>query len=87
MTPDIQFTLCPDVGGAMRLGGSAFVADCSLLSNSATTRGLAVAMVGSANITGSSFGRNELYCEAGSYREDREEEVSKMYVHEASAVT
>eukprot|EP00752_Nemacystus_decipiens_P012380 g10972.t1 len=63
-----------DVGGAMRLGGSAVVINCTFVSNSATSRGLAVNVVGLADITNSSFNRNELYCEAGSYRGDIEEE-------------
>lgn len=57
----------------MRLGGATAIHDCSFLSNSATSRGLAVAVVASANITSSSFDRNELYCETGFYREDSEE--------------
>lgn len=59
-----------DVGGAMRLGGSAVVNNCSFLSNSALTRGLAVAVVGSAGISDSVFDGNELYCALGSFRED-----------------
>eukprot|EP00903_Cladosiphon_okamuranus_P012529 g11732.t1 len=62
-----------DVGGALRLGGTAFVRDCSFVSNSATSRGPTAAVVASANISGSSFERNELYCEVGSYREDIDE--------------
>ncbi|CAN0437324.1 unnamed protein product [Ectocarpus sp. 12 AP-2014] len=61
-----------DVGGALRLGGTTIVRDCSFLSNSAS-RGLAVAVIASASISGSSFERNELVCEAGSYRVDTEE--------------
>ncbi|CAM9358530.1 unnamed protein product [Ectocarpus sp. 13 AM-2016] len=62
-----------DVGGAMRLGGTTIVRECSFLSNSASVRGFAVAAVnGSANISSSSFEGNELYCESGSYRKDTE---------------
>lgn len=57
----------------MRLGGTTTVAGCSFLSNIAYTRGLAVAVVGSANITGSSFDGNQLSCADGSYRSDTEE--------------
>eukprot|EP00752_Nemacystus_decipiens_P013346 g11816.t1 len=62
-----------DVGGAMRLGGSAGIWECSFSSNVASTRGLAITVVGSANITRSSFDSNELSCAAGSYRNDEEE--------------
>ncbi|CAM9384163.1 unnamed protein product, partial [Ectocarpus fasciculatus] len=58
----------------MRLGGETSVAGCSFLSNIAYTRGLAVAVVGSANITGSSFDGNQLSCADGSNRSDTEEE-------------
>lgn len=58
----------------MRLGGSAVVRECSFLSNRASTRGLAVAVVGwFTNITGSSFDGNDLTCAVGSYRNDTEE--------------
>ncbi|CAM9790765.1 unnamed protein product [Scytosiphon promiscuus] len=63
-----------DVGGAMRLGGDALVRDCSFLSNSASTRGLAIAVIWFANISGSWFDGNDLYCAADSYRQDTEEE-------------
>ena len=59
-----------DVGGAMRLGGSAVVNNCSFLSNSALTRGLAVAVVGSADISDSVFDGNEFTCAVGSFQED-----------------
>lgn len=57
----------------MRLGGAAVIRDCSFLSNSASTRGLAIAVVGSANISGSSFGGNEVDCGAGSYNNDADQ--------------
>lgn len=59
----------------MILGGnSTFVRECSFLSNSVSTRGLAVAVAGSADISGSTFDGNELYCASGLlYREDTEE--------------
>ncbi|CAM9385517.1 unnamed protein product [Laminaria digitata] len=64
-----------DVGGAMRLGGSAVIRECSFQSNLASTRGLAVAVVGwSAKISGSSFDGNDLSCAVGSYRNDTEKE-------------
>lgn len=56
----------------MRLGGTAVVGDCSFLSNSATTRGLAVAVVAPTTMSNLSFDRNDLYCGAGSYRQDTE---------------
>lgn len=57
----------------MRPGGAMVIHDCSFISNTASTRGLAVAVVGSANISGSSFDGNELICPVGSYRLDTEE--------------
>lgn len=57
----------------MRLGGAAVITECSFLSNFASNRGLAVAVIASAEISNSSFDRNELHCAAGSYREDTEE--------------
>ncbi|CAN0093617.1 unnamed protein product [Ectocarpus sp. 4 AP-2014] len=59
-----------DIGGALRLGGTADVQGCNFVSNDASSRGLAVAVVGSASIAGSSFNGNELICASGSYRED-----------------
>lgn len=56
----------------MRLGGTAVIDNCSFLSNSATTRGLAVAVVGSAEFSDSSFDGNELVCVAGLYFEESE---------------
>ena len=63
------------IGGAMRLGGTIVGRECSFLSNSASMRGFAVAVEGSANIsiTTSSFEGNELYCTADSYRKDTEQ--------------
>ncbi|CAN0490318.1 unnamed protein product, partial [Ectocarpus sp. 12 AP-2014] len=61
-----------DIGGAMRLGGTVDVIDCSFLSNFAYTRGWAVAAVGSANISGSSFEGNQVSCAIRSYRSDTE---------------
>lgn len=63
----------PDIGGAIRLGGTGVVRDCFFASNSASTRGLAIGVVGSANISGSSFDGNEVYCAAGLYRKETEE--------------
>ena len=65
----------PDVGGAMRLGGSADIRECAFFSNVASTRGLAVAVVGSANVSSSAFDGNQLSCAVGSYRSDTEEKV------------
>ena len=59
----------------MRLGGSADIRESSFFSNVASTRGLAVSVVGSANISGASFNRNELSCAVSSYRNDVEEKV------------
>ena len=64
---------CPDIGGALRLGGAALVSECSFLSNSAASRGLAIAVVASATISGLSFERNELFCGAGLYHQDNDE--------------
>eukprot|EP00903_Cladosiphon_okamuranus_P012632 g11818.t1 len=62
-----------DIGGAMILGGATVVRECSFLSNSVSSRGLAVAVVGSADISGSVFDGNELFCASGLlYREDTE---------------
>lgn len=60
----------PDVGGALRLGGATTVRDCSFVANSASTRGLAVAVVDSANITLSSFDGNAFDCEAGEFLDE-----------------
>lgn len=50
------------------------VRECSFVSNSVSSRGLAVAVVGSVDISGSTFDGNELYCAAGLlFREDTEE--------------
>lgn len=57
----------------MRLGGSAVVNESSLFNNLAYTRGLAVAVVGSATIGGSFFDGNQLSCANGSYRSDTEQ--------------
>lgn len=54
----------------MRLGGAAVVRECFFLSNRAYTRGLAIAVVGSANISGLTFDGNDLSCAAGSYRSE-----------------
>ena len=57
----------------MILGGnSTVVRECSFLSNSVSSRGLAVAAVdGSVDISGSTFDGNELDCASGLlYRED-----------------
>lgn len=57
----------------MSLGGETDILECSFHSNSASGRGLAIALVGSANISGSSFDGNELYCGVDSFREDNEQ--------------
>ena len=59
----------------MILGGIATVVrECSFISNSVSSRGLAVAVVGAADISGSTFDGNELKCSSGLvYREDTEE--------------
>ena len=72
MTPSTEL-LCPDVGGALSLGGLDLLEHCSFVSNSASSRGLAVAVVATANTTLLSFDGNELNCEAGSYRGETEE--------------
>lgn len=46
---------------------------CSFISNTASARGLAVTVVGSANISGPLFDGNELSCAVGLYRQDTEE--------------
>eukprot|EP00903_Cladosiphon_okamuranus_P017290 g15932.t1 len=70
-----------DIGGAMILAGNlTVVRECSFFSNSVSSRGLAVAVggsvdnIGSADISGSTFDGNELYCASGLlYRENTEE--------------
>lgn len=57
----------------MRLGGTTDVLGCSFLSNSASARGPAIAVVASTNISGCSFDKNEMHCAAGSYRHGSEE--------------
>lgn len=57
----------PGIGGALRLGGTADVFNCSFVFNTATNRGPAIAVVTTPGISNSSFDGNELYCEAGSY--------------------
>ena len=55
----------------MILGGNSSIRECSFLSNSVSSRGLAVAVAGSADISGSTFDGNELFCASGLlYRED-----------------
>lgn len=61
----------PVIGGAMRLAGSTDVIGCSFLSNSVSSRGLAIALVQSANISNSAFDGNDLLCTEGSYRSDQ----------------
>eukprot|EP00903_Cladosiphon_okamuranus_P014374 g13345.t1 len=62
-----------DVGGALRLGGSALIRDCSFLSNLASTRGLAIAVVGwSVDMSGSTFDGNDFSCPVGSFRNETE---------------
>eukprot|EP00752_Nemacystus_decipiens_P008185 g7321.t1 len=70
-----------DIGGAMLLAANlTVVRECSFFSNSVSSRGLAIAVggsvdtVASADISGSTFDGNELYCPSGLfYREDTEE--------------
>lgn len=51
---------CPDVGGALRLGGAGDTLNCSFLSNSASAHGLIITAVAkSVNIGGSSFDGNK----------------------------
>lgn len=64
----------------MRLGGSSVIRNCSFLSNSASDRGTAVAVVGSASVSGSSFDGNELSCAAGSYRNDMEVNEDGLWI-------
>lgn len=52
------------------IGGTADVSRCSFLSNSASTRGFAIAVVGSATIGLSSFEDNALHCAAGFFLQD-----------------
>ena len=75
MRPISTYWCRPDIGGAMVLGGNTTtVRDCSFFSNSVSSRGLAVAVVGSVDISGSTFDGNELYCASGLlYREDTKE--------------
>lgn len=58
----------------MTLGGTTIITRCSFLSNSAISRGLAIAAVASSAVfSNSSFESNELYCDAGLYRHDIDE--------------
>lgn len=58
----------------MRIGGKGMVRDCSFLSNSVSTRGLAIAaVVQTVNVSRSSFDRNRVTCASGSYRRDAKE--------------
>ncbi|CAM9835026.1 unnamed protein product [Pylaiella littoralis] len=67
-----------DVGGATALGGTSVVRDSSFVSNSVSTRGLAIAVVdGSLNMSGSWFDDNELLCPVGLYREDSEDDIEE----------
>lgn len=60
----------PDVGGALRLGGTTTILNTSFIANSASSRGLAIAAVGFANISDSTFAHNTFYCETGEFVED-----------------
>lgn len=71
--PPVNQFAPPDAGGAMSLGGETDVLESSFLSNSASSRGLAIAVVGSANLTDLAFDGNELYCGVHSFREDTEQ--------------
>lgn len=57
----------------MRLGGIGTIRDCSFLSNPASTRGLAIAVVGTASISGAPFDGNDVYCAGDSCRSNAEE--------------
>lgn len=63
----------------MILGGdSTVVRECFFISNTVTSRGLAIAVPGSADISDSTFDGNELYCPSGFlFREDTEEVCGK----------
>lgn len=65
----VRNTLWADVGGALRLGGTTAIQNCSFISNMASSRVLASATVGSVNISGSVFDGNVFYCEAGKFLE------------------
>ncbi|CAN0186921.1 unnamed protein product, partial [Scytosiphon promiscuus] len=67
------------IGGAMRLGGTTDVLGCSFLSNSASVRGSAIAVVASTNISGCSFDKNEIDCAADTYRHDYEEDENARF--------
>lgn len=62
----------------MRLGGEAVVSDCAFLDNIAYSRGLAVDVVESANISNSRFNGNQLSCGNGSFRSDTEQVCSAV---------
>lgn len=63
----IPYPVLPDIGGALRLGGATTIRDSSFVSNLASSRGLAVAAVGSVEIHGSSFRENAFLCREGDY--------------------
>lgn len=63
----------------MILGGvMTAIHECSFISNFVSSRGLAVAVVGSADISGSTFDGNELYCTSGLLYRENTEEVRRM---------
>ncbi|CAM9273146.1 unnamed protein product [Ectocarpus sp. 4 AP-2014] len=62
------------IGGAARFGGSTVFRDSVVLSNTAYTRGPAIAVVGVLEISNVTFDANEISCAAGLYRQDTEEE-------------
>ena len=57
------------MGGAIRLGGDATIYDCSFISNKASSSGLAVSVIGSVDIKGSSFDGNVFSCDEGEFME------------------
>lgn len=58
------------MGGAIRLAGETTVLDCSFVANMASNSGLAVAAVGSMEMSGSSFDGNVFSCDEGEYLEE-----------------
>lgn len=52
-----------DVGGALYLGGETNINRCSFASNMASSSGLAVASIGSVQISDSVFDDNVFFCE------------------------
>ncbi|CAM9114240.1 unnamed protein product [Ectocarpus sp. 8 AP-2014] len=69
-----------DSGGAMSLGGTTVLSGASFVSNSASTRGPAIAAVGVVDLSGLTFDGNDFFCDVGSYlRHSTEGEPAELF--------